>query len=50
MIKPLTDAVDLDMVTDEEKAALLAWKTYRVLLNRVDCSVTTDIPWPKQPK
>ncbi|MBZ3684048.1 tail fiber assembly protein, partial [Providencia rettgeri] len=31
-IAPLQDAVDLGMATDEEKAKLTAWKTYRVLL------------------
>ncbi|PHM57034.1 tail fiber assembly protein [Xenorhabdus sp. KK7.4] len=44
------DAVDLDMATKEEKAALLAWKKYRVLLNRVDCSTAPDIVWPEQPE
>lgn len=43
------DAVDLDMATKEEKAALLKWKKYRVLLNRVDCSTAPDIVWPEQP-
>ncbi|MBD2803511.1 tail fiber assembly protein [Xenorhabdus sp. ZM] len=50
MIKPLSDAVDLDMATKTEKAALLGWKKYRVLLNRVDCSAAPDIQWPEQPK
>ncbi|MCC8364987.1 tail fiber assembly protein [Xenorhabdus sp. PB61.4] len=49
-IVPLQDAVDLDMATQEEQAALLAWKKYRVLLNRVDCTTAPDIDWPKQPK
>ncbi|WP_340611381.1 tail fiber assembly protein [Xenorhabdus bharatensis] len=44
------DAVDLDMATKEEKAALLKWKKYRVLLNRVDCSAAPDIVWPEQPE
>ncbi|HAV2420762.1 tail fiber assembly protein [Escherichia coli] len=26
-----------------------AWKTYRVLLNRVDTSVAPDIEWPVSP-
>ncbi|WP_340608936.1 tail fiber assembly protein, partial [Xenorhabdus bharatensis] len=47
---PLQDAVDLDMATKEEKAALLKWKKYRVLLNRVDCSTAPDIVWPEQPE
>ncbi|MEN3258524.1 tail fiber assembly protein [Sodalis endosymbiont of Spalangia cameroni] len=46
---PLQDAVDLDMATEAEKAALLAWKRYRVLLNRVDISTAPDIDWPTPP-
>ncbi|RVR89969.1 tail fiber assembly protein [Citrobacter freundii] len=34
-IAPLQDAVDLDMATEDEAARLLAWKKYRVMLNRV---------------
>lgn len=45
----LQDAVDLDMATEEEKALLLAWKKYRVLLNRVDTSTAPDIDWPEPP-
>ncbi|EGB9086421.1 tail fiber assembly protein [Escherichia coli] len=48
-IAPLQDAVDLEMVTDDEQALLLAWKKYRVLLNRVDTSATPEIEWPTQP-
>ncbi|MBZ3682991.1 tail fiber assembly protein, partial [Providencia rettgeri] len=48
-IAPLQDAVDLGMATDEEKAKLTAWKTYRVLLNRVDTSLAPDIDWPQKP-
>nr|WP_236851861.1 tail fiber assembly protein [Candidatus Sodalis pierantonius] len=48
-IAPLQDAVDLDMATDAEKAALLAWKKYRVLLNRVDITQVPDIDWPEAP-
>lgn len=48
---PLQDASDLDMATDAEKTVLLAWKKYRVLLNRVDISAAPygDIEWPKAP-
>ncbi|EFV3669753.1 short-chain dehydrogenase, partial [Salmonella enterica] len=35
-IAPLQDAVDLDGATDKEKASLLAWRKYRVQVNRVD--------------
>uniref|UniRef100_A0A1A9VZ06 Bacteriophage P22 tailspike N-terminal domain-containing protein n=1 Tax=Glossina brevipalpis TaxID=37001 RepID=A0A1A9VZ06_9MUSC len=49
VIAPLQDAVDLDMATGGEKAALLAWKKYRVLLNRVDITQAPDIDWPEPP-
>ncbi|WP_334470861.1 tail fiber assembly protein [Arsenophonus sp. PmNCSU2021_1] len=49
-IAPLQDAVDLDMATEAERAKLVAWKTYRVLLNRVDISKRPDIAWPEAPK
>ncbi|MDU7134954.1 MAG: tail fiber assembly protein, partial [Enterobacteriaceae bacterium] len=42
-------AVDLDMATATESAALLAWKKYRVLVNRVDVMLAPDIDWPEQP-
>ncbi|ECE9969979.1 phage tail protein, partial [Salmonella enterica subsp. enterica serovar Glostrup] len=45
-IAPLQDAVDLDEATDDEKARLLAWKKYRVQVNRVDSS---NPVWPEQP-
>lgn len=48
-ILPLQDAVDLSMATEDEKKALIAWKTYRVLLNRVDATIAPDITWPEQP-
>ena len=48
-IAPLQDAVDLDIATDSEQSQLLAWKKYRVLLNRVDTSAAPDIEWPTQP-
>lgn len=45
-IAPLQDAVDLDIATEEEASLLLAWKRYRVLLNRVD---VLNPVWPVQP-
>ena len=48
-ITPLQDAFDLDMATDEELAQLKAWKTYRVLLSRVDTATTSDVDWPPSP-
>ncbi|EOX2030276.1 tail fiber assembly protein [Escherichia coli] len=51
-IAPLQDAVDpdIDIATDEEKAQLLAWRKYRVLLNRVNTSTAPDIVWPDMPE
>ncbi|MCC8376318.1 MULTISPECIES: tail fiber assembly protein [Photorhabdus] len=49
-IAPLQDAVDLGIATKEEEAALLVWKKYRVMLNRVDTLQAADIEWPEQPK
>lgn len=49
-IAPLQDAVDTGMATDDDKEQLMAWKTYRVLLNRIDTSKAPDIEWPVVPK
>ncbi|WP_445375035.1 tail fiber assembly protein [Photorhabdus tasmaniensis] len=49
-LAPLQDAVDLNIATEAEKAALLAWKEHRVMLNRIDISHVPDIEWPEQPK
>lgn len=49
-ISVLQDAVDLEMATDEETAALLAWKKYRVLLSRIDANTADDVSWPKEPE
>ncbi|HCD7494967.1 TPA: tail fiber assembly protein [Enterobacter asburiae] len=46
---PLQDASDLGIETDEEKESLLAWKKYRVLLNRVDVTKAPDVDWPVKP-
>nr|WP_318381264.1 tail fiber assembly protein [uncultured Enterobacter sp.] len=40
------DAVDADIATDDETAALAEWKKYRVLLMRVD---TAKPVWPTPP-
>ena len=50
VISPLQDAVDTDMATDEEKERLTAWKSYRVLLSRVDTDKAPDIEWPDKPE
>ena len=43
------DAVDTGMATDAETTALTEWKTYRVLLMRVDTSTVPYINWPQPP-
>lgn len=50
-IATLQDAVDLEMATDEEAAALLAWKRFRVYLSRVDVSTVAPAAdaWPVSP-
>lgn len=48
-IGPLQDAADLGIATDEETSELKAWKTYRVILSRVDTTRTSDIVWPSPP-
>ncbi|MBH3072470.1 tail fiber assembly protein [Serratia marcescens] len=48
-IAPLQDALDMEIATDEEVNKLKVWKTYRVLLNRVDISVAPDVNWPIKP-
>ncbi|WP_162285874.1 tail fiber assembly protein [Pantoea stewartii] len=47
IVAPLQDASDLDIATEEEKARLLSWKKYRVMLNRVD---TAKPDWPQTPE
>lgn len=46
----LQDAVDLEMATDEEAAALPLWKKYRVLLSRIDANTADEIEWPAKPE
>lgn len=48
-IAPLQDADDLGIASEAEKAALLAWKKYRVLLNRIDVEHADKITWPEVP-
>ncbi|WP_050692015.1 tail fiber assembly protein [Yersinia pekkanenii] len=50
IIAPLQDAVDTELATNDEKARLTAWKTYRVLLSRIDTSKAPDIEWPVAPE
>ena len=49
-IAVLQDAVDLDMATTDEEAALKAWKKYRVLLTRAQADAKyPDVTLPKRP-
>lgn len=45
----LRDAVELNMATYAEKAALTDPNAYRVSLNPVDVSTAPDIDWPEHP-
>lgn len=49
VIDTLQDAVDIGMATDEEASSLEEWKTYRVLLYRVDPANASGIEWPQPP-
>lgn len=46
----LQDAIEVGLDDDDYQAKLKAWKTYRVLLNRVDTSLAPDIDWPQKPE
>lgn len=48
-ISVLQDAVDLEIATEAEAAALPLWEKYRVLLNRVNTDTSSEIQWPQQP-
>lgn len=47
-IAPLQDAVDLRVATEDEQSRLIAWKTYRVALGRLDLTVA-PVEWPEAP-
>lgn len=48
-IAPLQDASDIGEATDAETAALLAWKKYRVAVNRADLT-QNPAAWPDKPQ
>lgn len=50
-IAPLQDAADLGEATEDEQIELLAWKRYRIDLNRValEDSYPNAIDWPPSP-
>lgn len=50
-ISPLQHAVDIDIASKEEEAALLLWKKFSVDVNRVNLQqgFPEDITWPVPP-
>jgi len=48
-IAPLQDAIDFNIATEDETQRLNDWRLYRVLLNRIDTSLVSDITWPEIP-
>ncbi|MEE1882858.1 tail fiber assembly protein [Pseudomonas soli] len=50
-IAPLQDAIDFGKATDAENASLIAWKDFRIAVNRVDqqAGYPRDIDWPAEP-
>ncbi|MBL5965939.1 tail fiber assembly protein [Lelliottia amnigena] len=44
------DAADAGMITEKEMAELALWKTYRVLVMRLDSSTVPKIIWPSLPE
>lgn len=50
-IAPLQDAVDLNDATTTEKSNLIAWKRYRIAVNRVQdqSGYPLQIDWPATP-
>ncbi|EEZ5205512.1 tail fiber assembly protein [Escherichia coli] len=45
----LQDAVSENIATAEEISVLSEWRTYRVLLMRIDINQAPDISWPAKP-
>ncbi|WP_288444770.1 tail fiber assembly protein [uncultured Serratia sp.] len=45
-INILSDALELDMATEDEKKQLIAWKKHRVQLSRIDTNEAPNIDWP----
>jgi hypothetical protein len=47
-IQVLSDAVELNLATEEEKNELKAWKTYRLQLSRIDIN-SDEVFFPDAP-
>lgn len=39
----------LGIISDEDKARLIAWRSYIKKLNEVDTSIVPDVNWPEKP-
>jgi hypothetical protein len=48
-INSLQYAIDTGLATNSDEEQILAWKTYHVLLSRIDTSKAPDIEWPVKP-
>ncbi|MBO9332921.1 phage tail protein [Achromobacter xylosoxidans] len=50
-IAPLQDAVDVGEATADDEALLVAWKRYRVAVNRIDQEpgFPLEFAWPERP-
>ncbi|MBA4361974.1 MULTISPECIES: tail fiber assembly protein [Pseudomonas] len=50
-VAPLQDALDIDEITDAERAELMLWKKYRVDLNRIpdQPGYPGTVDWPVSP-
>ncbi|WP_411705655.1 tail fiber assembly protein [Edaphovirga cremea] len=48
-ISQLQDAIELSMQASGDEELLLAWKKYRLLLNRIDIQHPESIIWPERP-
>lgn len=46
----LQDAIDAEIATEDEQAAYILWKKYRVALNRIDVNDAPNIDWPVKPQ
>ncbi|EKN4770572.1 tail fiber assembly protein [Yersinia enterocolitica] len=49
-IQILQDSIELGLGTESTEAKLLAWRRYRVLLDRLDISTAPNIMWLAKPE
>ena len=48
-IAPLEDAEILGDITEDEATQLLAWRRFRLQVNRIDITLAPNIDWPVRP-